>query len=264
VFKFLDTRPDWSDPPDTVKISSLKGQIEFKNVCFSYDPDKPVLKDISFMVEPGKTVALAGHTGSGKTTIISLISKFYLPTSGELLIDGIDVRKIDTQSLHKHMGIVLQQNFLFTGTIADNIRVGKPSAAPEEITDAARKLDCLDILEALPAGMATLIGEGGAGLSLGQRQLVCFTRAMLANPGILILDEATSSIDTITEVRIQKALTILLKDRTSLVVAHRLSTIRNAELVLVISHGQLIEQGPHSKLLRKRGHYATLYKQFIS
>lgn len=264
VLRFLDSTPDWSDPPDTVKIPSLKGLIEFRNINFSYEPDKPVLKDLSFVVAPGTTVALAGQTGSGKTTIINLISKFYLPTSGELLIDGLDVRKIDTQSLHEHMGIVLQQNFLFSGTVIDNIKVGKPSATLEEITDAARRLDCLSVLESLPDGLSTRIGEGGAGISLGQRQLICFARAMLANPGILILDEATSSVDTVTEARIQKALSILLKGRTSLVVAHRLSTIRHADTVLVMENGRLIEQGPHSKLLRKRGHYAALYRKFIS
>lgn len=264
VFQFLDTKPDWSDPSDTVTLTSLKGRIEFKNINFSYSPDKPILKDVSFVVEPGMTVALAGQTGSGKTTIINLISKFYLPTSGELLIDGIEVRKINTQSLHEHMGIVLQQNFLFSGTVIDNIRVGRPMASLEEITEAARKLDCLSILESLPDGLSTLIGEGGSGISLGQRQLICFTRAMLANPGILILDEATSSVDTVTETRIQKALAILLKGRTSLVVAHRLSTIRHADTVLVMENGHLIEQGSHARLLRKHGHYAALYKKFIS
>ncbi|MEI6808437.1 MAG: ABC transporter ATP-binding protein, partial [bacterium] len=264
VFNFLDTTPDWSDPSDTVTLASLKGRIEFKSINFSYNPDKPILKDLSFVVEPGMTVALAGQTGSGKTTIINLISKFYLPTSGVLLIDGIEIHKINTQSLHEHMGIVLQQNFLFSGTVIENIRVGKPSATLEEIAEAARKLDCLSVLESLPDGLSTLIGEGGSGISLGQRQLICFTRAMLANPGILILDEATSSVDTVTEARIQKSLAILLKGRTSLVVAHRLSTIRHADTVLVMENGRLIEQGPHSKLLRKRGHYAALYKKFIS
>lgn len=264
VFGFLDAAPDWVDPVDTVRITGLKGRIEFRNINFSYISGKPVLKDLSFVAEPGMMVALAGQTGSGKTTIISLISKFYLPSSGEFLIDGIDSRKIDTESLHQHMGVVLQQNFLFSGTVVDNIRVGKPSATLEEIKEASRKLDCMDILEALPDGFATVIGEGGTGISLGQRQLICFTRAMLANPGIMILDEATSSVDTVTEARIQKALAILLHGRTSFVVAHRLSTIRHADTVLVMDGGRLIEQGPHAELLLKRGHYAALYKKFIS
>jgi ATP-binding cassette subfamily B protein len=215
------------------------------------------------VAKPGQTVALVGHTGSGKTTIVNLISKFYLPTEGEVLIDGLNLRTLSSDALHRHMGIVLQQNFLFTGTVMDNIRFGNPKATDDEVREAARRLDCLETLENLPQGLLTRVGERGAGISLGQRQLICFARAMLANPSILILDEATSSVDTLTEARIQKALATLLKGRTSFVVAHRLSTIRNANQVLVLQHGRIVERGTHAELLRLNGPYAALYRQFI-
>jgi ATP-binding cassette subfamily B protein len=222
-----------------------------------------VLHDVDFTVEPGQTIALVGRTGSGKTSIINLIAKFYLPTQGEIWIDEHEIRSIATDALHRRMGIVLQQNFLFTGTVMDNIRVGRPSATDDQVREAARRLDCLDLLDALPDGLTTEVGEGGAGISLGQRQLICFARAMLADPNILILDEATSSVDTLTEARIQTALDKLLKDRTSFVVAHRLSTIRHADLVLVLDSGRIVERGTHRSLLRARGVYAGLYRQFV-
>jgi len=221
-----------------------------------------VLDGINFTAEAGQTVALVGHTGSGKSTVISLISKFYLPTSGELLIDDHEIRSITGNSLHRNMGIVLQANFLFTGTVYDNIRVGRSNATDEQIRQAARDLDCYDLIEELPEGFNTLVGEKGSKLSLGQRQIICFIRAILANPRIMILDEATSSIDAITESRLQKALAILLRGRTSFVVAHRLSTIRHADVVLVLEHGQIIERGTHRQLLAKKGHYANLYREF--
>lgn len=264
VFGLLDTPTEQLDADDAVAPAELEGRVEFANVHFGYDPDHPVLHGISFTTTPGQTVALVGHTGSGKSTVIKLISKFYLPTHGQVLIDGIEAFKLSTAALMAQVGIVLQSNFLFTGTVMDNIRVGRPDATDEQVTDAARRLDCLDLFEALPQGLLTEVGEKGGNLSLGQRQLVCFTRAMLADPRILILDEATSSVDTMTEARIQKALEVLLKGRTSFVVAHRLSTIRHADTVLVLDHGHIVERGPHNDLLAAGGIYANLYRQFIT
>lgn len=262
VFQLLDLQPEWQDSPSARSLPAITGRVECRNVTFGYDPSRPVLHDISFVAEPGQTIALVGHTGSGKTSISNLIAKFYLPTSGDILIDGISLLDIKSDSLHQHMAIIQQQNILFTGSVVENIRLGKPSASDDEITEAARQLDCLDILEALPAGLLTPVGENGAGLSLGQRQLVCFMRAMLADPRILILDEATSSVDTATEVRIQKALSQLTKQRTSFVIAHRLSTVRHADLVLVMDRGRIIEQGTHTELLALKGTYSELYRQF--
>ena len=210
-----------------------------------------------------ETVALVGHTGSGKSSIINLVSKFYLPTSGELLIDGREIRTLTSRSLHRQMGMVQQQNFLFSGTVLENLRLAKPEATDAEVRAAAASLDCLDILEALPQGLLTEVGERGASLSVGQRQLVCFTRALLADPRLVMLDEATSSIDALTEARLQTALLKLLRGRTSFVVAHRLSTIRHADLVLVLDQGVIIERGTHDQLFTAGGRYAALYEQFV-
>lgn len=263
VFRLLDTPPDWADPPDATDLPVITGHVVFDNVTFGYDPDSPVLHQISFVAKPGQTIALVGATGSGKTSIINLIAKFYLPNSGSLTIDGCDVRQVDARSLHRQMGIVLQQNFLFTGTVKENIRLGRPSANDDQIIEAARELDCYDLIMQLPLGFDTEVGEGGGNLSLGQRQLVCFARAMLADPRILILDEATSAVDAMTEARIQRALSILLRGRTNFVVAHRLSTIRHAEQVLVLEDGYIIERGTHLALLGEGGVYANLYRRFI-
>lgn len=263
VFMLLDTPPQWTDAPDAKSLRSVCGHVAFENVTFGYDPATPVLHDIDFVANPGQTIALVGHTGSGKSSIINLIAKFYLPTNGRVLIDGHDITTIQSRSLQRRMGIVLQQNFLFSGSVLDNIRVGRPQASDADVVDAARRIDCLDMINALPDGMQTMVGERGGQLSLGQRQLVCFARAMLADPRILILDEATSSVDTVTEVRIQRALELLLEDRTSFVVAHRLSTIRHADLVLVLHDGQIVERGKHADLLGHGGIYANLYRQFI-
>jgi ABC-type multidrug transport system fused ATPase/permease subunit len=291
VFRLIDVQPEWVDDPAAVALPDPRVgsgaaatpprnghaggvarapdrtgaglRVEFRHVTFGYDPAKPVLHDVSFTAEPGQTVALVGHTGSGKSSIINLVSKFYLPTRGELLVDGREIRSLTSHSLHRQMGMVQQQNLLFTGTVLENIRLARPEATEAEVREAARRLDCLDLLEALPQGFATEVGERGAGLSLGQRQLVCFTRALVADPRIVILDEATSSIDAITEARLQKALVELLRGRTSFVVAHRLSTIRHADLVLVLDQGRVIERGTHSALLAQAGHYAALYRQFV-
>jgi ATP-binding cassette subfamily B protein len=263
VFHLLDTPAEWSEPAAAVHLPPLRGRVEFERLSFGYDPDRNVLHDISFVAEPGQTVALVGHTGSGKTSMISLIARFYLPTQGRVLIDGYDTRSIAADSLHYQMGIVLQHNFLFTGTVLDNIRVGRPAARDEDVLAAVERLGCLDLFEGLREGFQTAVGERGGRLSLGQRQLVCFARAMLADPRILILDEATSSVDTLTEVRIQVALRKLLVGRTSFVVAHRLSTIRDADLVLVLDQGRIVERGTHTGLIARGGTYAGLSRQFL-
>ena len=266
VFRLIDTQPAWEDAPDAVALPKVAGQgarVEFRQISFGHDPARLVLHEVDFVAEPGQTVALVGHTGSGKTSIINLAAKFYLPTSGELFIDGREVRTITSDSLHRQLGMVPQQNFLFSGTVLANIRLARPEATEAEVRAAAQQLDCLDLLEALPQGLHTEVGERGAGLSVGQRQLVCFTRALLADPRLVILDEATSSIDALTEARLQKALVTLLRGRTSFVVAHRLSTIRHADLVLVLDQGRVIERGTHTALLAGGGHYAALYRQFV-
>ncbi len=263
VFQLLDTPPEFADKPDAIALPPIEGRIEFRDLSFGYDPDHLVLHDINFVAEPGQTVALVGHTGSGKSSLIQLISKFYLPTSGQLLIDGQEIRDIQSASLHRQMGIVSQVNFLFTGTVMENIRVGRPDATDEEVMEAARRLDVIDLIETMPEGFHASVGERGEGVSLGQRQIICFVRAMLANPRIMILDEATSSVDTMTELRLQNALATLLKDRTSFVVAHRLSTIQDADTVLVLDGGRIVERGNHHQLLGEGGVYANLYRQFV-
>ncbi len=263
VFRLLDEKPDWTDAPEAVELPCLQGKVEFRDLSFSYLPGRPVLHNLSFIAEPGQTIALVGHTGSGKSSIINLLTKAYLPTEGELLIDGHEIRCVQSASLRSQLGIVQQQNFLFTGSVMENIRFSKPGASEAEIIEAARSLDLLDLLEALPEGFETHVGEGGVGLSVGQRQVVCFTRALLANPRILILDEATSSIDAVTEARLQKALGLLLKGRTSFVVAHRLSTIRQADLILVLDHGRIVERGNHAELTAQRGIYHRMHEQFV-
>ncbi len=262
LFSLLDRQPEWQDAPDALPVMRLEGKVEFDAVSFAYDPGRPVLHNISFVAQPGQTIALVGHTGSGKTSIINLLAKFYLPTTGRILIDGQDLNRLQTKSLHTQFGLVLQQNFLFMGTVADNIRFAKPGATMDELLRVCRRLDCLDLMQSLPQGFETLVGERGGQLSQGERQMVCFARALLADPRLLILDEATSSIDPQTEVRLQRALNVLLSGRTSFVVAHRLSTIRHADQVLVLDHGHLIERGTHSELVAAAGAYSKLYERF--
>lgn len=264
VFQLLDTVPEWTDAADAHALPPIVGRVEFREVSFGYDEDRRVLHELSFAVEPGQTVALVGFTGSGKSSIVNLVAKLYLAQEGQILIDGHEIQSVTGASLHRQIASVTQDNFLFSGTVLENIRLARPDASAEDVLAAAKALDIGDLIEDLPQGLLTAVGEKGAGLSLGQRQVVCFVRAMLADPRILILDEATSSVDTVTESRLQHALMKLLRGRTSFVVAHRLSTIRHADLVLVLDHGRIVESGNHRQLLQMGGRYAQMYRQFAS
>jgi ATP-binding cassette, subfamily B, multidrug efflux pump len=265
IFGLLDEQPAIQDAPDAKTLPAIQGEVEFVNVSAEYEKGLPVLKNINFKVNPGQTIAIVGPTGAGKTTIVNLLSRFYDVTGGQVLIDGIDIRTVTAESLRKQEGIVLQDTFLFNATVMENIRFGRPNATDEEIHAAAQLAHADLFIERLPEKYATLLGERGSGLSQGQRQLLAIARAALADPRILILDEATSSVDTRTERLIQEALNILLKGRTSFVIAHRLSTIRNADLVLVVNDGEIIERGKHTELLERKGFYYNLYmSQFRS
>jgi ATP-binding cassette subfamily B protein/subfamily B ATP-binding cassette protein MsbA len=261
IYNVLDEDPEPPDPPGANPVESIEGRIEFAGVGFAYELGRPVLRDVSFTAEAGKTVALVGPTGAGKTTIANLIPRFYDATEGTVSVDDRDVREVKRDSLRGHIATVLQEPFLFSGTIADNIGYGREGATREEIEAAARTVSAEGFIRALPEGYDTRLGEGGGNLSAGQRQLVSFARAVLADPRILILDEATSNIDTRTEALIQGALDTLLAGRTSVVIAHRLSTIRNADTTLVILDGRIEERGTHAELMERGGLYAELYER---
>jgi len=261
IFEVIDTEPQIKDAPDAVELPPIGGEVSFENVTFGYDPAYPVLHNINFHVKPRETIALVGPTGAGKSTIIKLLSRLYeLQSGGAIKIDGYNLRKITQESLRKQMGVVLQENFLFAGTIMENIRYGRLDATDEEVIKAAERVGAHEFIMRLPNGYNTEIRERGQGLSVGQKQLIAFARALLRDPPILILDEATSSIDPYTELIIKRALAILLKDRTSFVIAHRLSTVRNADRILVIDNGRIVEEGSHRQLMRRGGLYRRLYE----
>jgi ATP-binding cassette subfamily B multidrug efflux pump len=259
IFRLLDRPVEIVSPPGAPP-RSVVGAVEFDDVRFSYKPDEPVLKGISFKVEPGETVAVVGHTGAGKSTLANLLLRFYDVDSGSVRIDGADVREWDLPSLRRGIGLVLQDVFLFSGTVEGNIRLGEQDIDDERLRAAAREVQALEFIEKLPENFEAPVRERGAGLSVGQKQLLSFARALAFDPRILILDEATSSIDTETEQKIQYALERLLEGRTSLVIAHRLSTIQRADRILVLHKGELREQGTHQQLLAERGIYWKLYQ----
>lgn len=259
VFEILDTEPEITDAKDVEPLPDVQGDIVFEHVSFHYDDDPDVLRDVSFHVKPGETIALVGPTGAGKTTIVNLISRFYDIQQGRILIDGFDLKKVSIESLRRQMGVMTQENFLFSGTIRDNIRYGRLDATDEEIEAAAKAVNVHDYIMKLEKGYDTEIKERGAGLSIGQRQLIAFARTMVSSPKILILDEATSSIDTHTELLVQEGIETLLKGRTSFVIAHRLSTIQKADRIFVIDKGGIMEQGTAKELLAKKGEYYKLY-----
>ena len=264
VFELIEEAPELPDKADATELENVKGSVEINNLYFSYNPDREILKNVNINVEPGKTVAIVGPTGCGKTTLINLLMRFYDPNNGAILVDEVNTQDVTRQSLRQNFGMVLQDTWLKSGTIADNIRLGKTDATDDEIIEAAKKAHAHSFIKRLPNGYKTKIGEDGGSLSQGQKQLLCITRLMLCPPPMLILDEATSSIDTRTEIKIQKAFNTLMKNRTTFIVAHRLSTIQNADLILVMNDGNIIEQGTHASLYAQKGFYYNLYNSQFS
>jgi len=259
IFQILETPVEIKDKPGAEELPQIHGEVEFRDVTFGYNRDLPVLQDFNLHMKAGQTVAIVGPTGAGKSTIAGLLARFYDIQQGAVLVDGHDVRDVTQHSLRSQIGVVLQEPFLFTGTIRDNIRYGRLEAADEEVAEAARAVGVHDLITQLPEGYDTLIRERGRNLSVGQRQLISFARALLADPRILILDEATANIDTFTELLVQQALKRLLHGRTALVIAHRLSTIKGADNIVVLQGGRIVEQGTHAELLQRNGIYASLY-----
>ena len=259
LFELIEEQPQIPDKEDVIAIDGADGNIQLENVCFSYTPDKKLIQNFNLSVSPGQRVAIVGPTGCGKTTLINLLMRFYDVTSGSIKVEGTDIRNITRKSLRENYGMVLQDTWLKSGTVKDNIIMGKPDATDEEIIKAAKESHAHSFIKRLPNGYDTQISEEGGNLSQGQKQLLCITRIMLALPPMLILDEATSSIDTRTELKVQDAFARLMKGRTSFIVAHRLSTIKDADIILVMKNGNIVEQGTHKELLDKNGFYSVLY-----
>jgi ATP-binding cassette subfamily B protein len=259
IFETLDEPVTVTDAENATKMPDIKGEVEFKNVTFSYEKDRPILKNVSFKVKPGESVALVGPTGAGKSTIVNLVSRFYNIDSGQVLIDGVDISKVTLNSLRSQMGIMLQDSFIFSGTIADNIRYGKLDATDEEIKKASSTVCADSFISKMPEGYETEVHERGSTLSQGQKQLISFARTLISDPSILVLDEATSSIDVQTERALQIGLNAMLEGRTSFIIAHRLSTIKNCDKIMYIDDGRIVESGSHEELMAKRGEYYHLY-----
>lgn len=260
VFDVLDAEDEPKDKPDSIKVENCKGNVKIENVNFSYVKDKPLITNFSLDVKSGSHIAIVGPTGCGKTTFINLLMRFYDTDSGKISVDGVDIKDMERDELRKLYGMVLQDSWLFCGTIMENLKYGNPNATDEEVIEAAKAAYAHSFIRRMPAGYDTMISEGGGNLSQGQKQLLCIARAMLSNPTMLILDEATSSIDTLTEIRVQKAFAKIMQGRTSFVVAHRLSTIKESDVILVMRDGNIIEQGTHDELLAKGGFYKNLYE----
>ncbi len=260
IFEVMDVEIDVSDKPDAVELGTIDGSVEFRDVTFGYVPDQPVLKNISFKVAPGETVALVGPTGSGKTSTTSLVRRFYDVWDGAVIVGGHDVRDVTQDSLGHQIAMVLQEPFLFSGTIFENIRYAKEEASRETVIQAATAVGAHEFIMRLPQGYETVLEQDASNLSLGQRQLISFARALVADARILVLDEATANVDSYTELQIQKALALLLKGRTAMVIAHRLATIRGADRIIVLQDGHIVETGSHDELMAAEGLYSRLYR----
>ena len=251
IFEVIDRKPDIVEAENPIDIERFKGEVELRNVSFSYEPNKQVLKNVSFKVNQGEMIGLVGHSGAGKSTITNIITRLYDVNDGEVLIDGVNIKDISFESLHKNIGIVLQNTFLFSGTVAENISYGKPDATMDEIIDASKKAHAHEFILNLPDGYETRIGKDGTDLSGGEKQRISIARAILMNPAILIFDEATSSLDTNTEQKIQEAMELLVKNRTTIAIAHRFSTLKNADRLIVVENGKIVETGTHEELFEK-------------
>ena len=264
IFELLDEPEDITDRPGAKELPPIRGHVTFDNVNFSYEPGNPILKKVNFTITPGMSVAIVGPTGAGKTTIVNLLSRFYNADDGKILIDGIDIQELQIKSIRAQVGVMLQDSFLFSGTIMENIRYGKLDATDEECIAAAKSVQADEFIRAFPDGYNTVLSANGGGLSQGQRQLISFARVLLSDPRILILDEATSSVDTHTEKQLQAGLNELLKGRTSFIIAHRLSTIRNSDVIFFVDHGEIVERGNHQELLELNGNYASMVQKQVN